>query len=129
MSALTDAQRGVLAELFTLRGFQHMYSLINAYYSQYGLGIGLSDDERIEEYQWITKQLRKYVSTKQDEILECGGNLDEMRARVHDMLSNAVEYGGSRREQMYIFVRDNWLRELLGGIEMLMEDDDLEEES
>jgi len=86
------------------------------------------DSEKIGEYKWIVQQLRKYMGTKQDEVLRCD-TIDDMVAKVEDLISKQREYGDNRKEVLYNFMRDHWLYGLHSVLsQMAVADRDDEEE-
>lgn len=128
MASLTDFQRDTLMGFFRMRDFRSMWDVIYTEYENKHLGKELDDNELIEEFQYITQQLRKYISKNQDQILDHGADLEAMLKEIEDMLGNAAEYAKERKELVYNFLRDQWLLELHDGIVWLMENVDEEEE-
>lgn len=119
MEALNDEQRKAIDGLFVCRSFSEMFSVLNWTYDQYGMGTGMSDEERIAEYQWITKQLRKYVSSKMPSYDAVKSDIDKMIRVTEIYLTEAEEYNASRKGQMYYFVREQWLNEVLTGLKYI----------
>ena len=68
----------------------------------------ITDAVRIDEYKYIAQQLRKYKFSKQDQVLSCD-TVEEMFNVVENLIGNAAEYGDSRKEIVYNFLRDHWL--------------------
>lgn len=128
MGALTDMQRSALIESFHMKGFSEMFNIIDQYYDQYKLGVDLSDEERIKEYQYVNEQLRKFVFRSQDSILDHGSDLDSMKNEVATMLARSPEYAEDRKKLIYNFMRDAWLVEVYNIIDYLIENADEEEE-
>ena len=112
--------------LFRAKGFESMWGDINAMYQYLGFHDQLSDDERIAEYQWINKQLRKYMFSKQDEILGKENNASRL-ATVEKLISSAAEYGETRKVLVYNFLRDHWLYEVYNVLQVLAASEDEEE--
>ena len=121
MGALRDDQRNLLYGLFQMKDFDQMYDVIHSEYKTKELGKNLSDEDRIAEYQWITQQLRKYMSSKQNQILDHGSDLDGMLAEVANLIGAASEYNSTRQGLIYNFLRDSWLLEVWNGISYLIE--------
>lgn len=97
--------------MFQARDFETMWYAIKDEYTELGFTDVIPDQERVNEYKWITQQLRKYMFTKQDRILECDSVVD-MVAMVDQLIGNADEYGDERKKVVYNFMRDHWLYEL-----------------
>lgn len=113
---------------FRMRDFRTMWDIIYNEYETKHLGTSLDDAEMISEFQYITQQLRKYISNHQDQILDHGADFDGMLEEVESLLSNAGEYAKERKELVYTFMRDQWLIELYDGIAWLKENSLDEEE-
>lgn len=128
MASLTDYQRNMLMGFFHMRDFRSMWDIIYNEYETKHLGAWMDDAEMISEFQYITQQLRKYISNHQDQILDHGADLDGMLKEVEELLSGASEYAKERKELVYAFIRDQWLVELYDGISWLIENSDEEEE-
>jgi hypothetical protein len=108
--------RDFIAELegaFVPRDYQSMWFQLNAKYKSLGFSDAISDEQRIREYEYIVKQFRKYISSQKDTFMECR-NAEDMLALINDRLDNAKEYGSSRSDLVYNFVKDDWLHEIQG---------------
>ena len=77
-------------------------------YETLGFHDDISDEEMISEFKYIAQQLRKYKFSKQDQILE-HDTLYDMAKEIEELIGKAPEYGDSRREIVYNFMRDHWL--------------------
>ena len=128
MASLTDGQREFRMRFFRMLDFRSMWDVIYNEYEVKHLGSSMSDDERIPEFQYITQQLRKYISNHQDQVLDHGADFDGMLQEIESLLGNAAEYAKERKELVYNFLRDQWLIELHDGIVWLMENGEEEEE-
>lgn len=129
MAVLNDYQREVLMGFFQMRDFRSMWDVIYNEYELKHLGPDFMEaEELIAEFQYITQQLRKYISNHQDQILDHGADFEAMLKEIETLLSSAAEYAKERRELVYNFLRDQWLIELHDGVIWLMENDDEEEE-
>ena len=128
MASLTDYQRDVLEAAFRMVGFSHMYNVIHAEYKMRELGTDVDDQTRIAEYKWVCQQLRKFMSSKYDQVLDHGGDLDGMKREVEYIVSNLNEYGSDRKGLVYAFLRDQWLMELWDAINALIGDDEKEDD-
>lgn len=129
MAVLSDYQRDVLMGFFQMKDFRSMWDIIyNEYELKHLNPDWMESEELIAEFQYITQQLRKYISNHQDQILDHGADFEGMLKEIETLLSNAAEYAKERKELVYNFLRDQWLIELHDGIIWLMENNDEEEE-
>lgn len=129
MAVLNDYQREMLMGFFQMRDFRSMWDIIyNEYELKHLSPDWMEAEELIAEFQYITQQLRKYISNHQDQILDHGADFEAMLKEIETLLSNAAEYAKERKELVYNFLRDQWLIELHDGIVWLMENNDEEEE-
>ena len=126
MASLTDYQRDVLNSFFMMKDFRSMWDIIYNEYETKHLGKDIDDEEKILEFQYINQQLRKYMSSHQDQIMDHGADFEAMLKEIDELLGTASEYADTRRELVYSFLRDQWLIELHDGIVWLM--DNIEEE-
>ena len=106
--------------MFRARDFESMWFVCKASYENLGFK-DATDQQKIDEYKWIVQQLRKYMFSKQDEILGCV-DLDDMIKHVEDLIAKASEYGDERKEIAYNFMRDHWLFELRNHLVQLWQD-------
>lgn len=97
--------------MFQARDFETMWYAIKDEYKDLGFVDPIDDQTRIDEYTWITQQLRKYMFSKQDEIMGCD-SLEDMVAMVDSLIGKAGEYGDERKKVVYNFMRDHWLYEV-----------------
>ena len=104
--------------LFQAKDFEGMWAEINSMYKYLGFQDQLTDAERINEYQWINKQLRKYMFSKQDAILAKESNSMRLAA-VEALIGSATEYGSEREQLVYNFLRDHWLYEVYNVLQVL----------
>lgn len=101
--------------LFRMKDFEGMWLELKNMYEYLGFTDELTDEQRISEFKWITQQLRKYISTKQDKVLSCE-TIEDMVAVVENYIANAEEYGSTRPMVVYNFMRDHWLYEVHDGL-------------
>ena len=97
--------------MFQARDFETMWYAIKDEYKDLGFVDSIDDKTRIDEYTWITQQLRKYMFSKQDEIMGCD-SLEDMVAKIDSLIGKAGEYGDERKKVVYNFMRDHWLYEV-----------------
>lgn len=110
-----------MGTMFHMRDFESMWLQLNAEYELLGIGVDMTDVERIAEYTSITKQLRKYMSTKQDQVLG-HDSIEDMMEEVEQLISKAPEYGENRPTLVYNFMRDKWLVELYTMLANMLEE-------
>lgn len=120
MGILSDSEREIVEGAFKLTDFRSMFDIINSVYTGLQFQDKLTDAERIAEYKYITQQLRKYISGRQEPILSCGGDLEQMLRTVEAWLSDAPEYGDDRKSLAYNFLRDEWIMETYNRIKFLI---------
>ena len=120
MTGLSENERVVIDSLFETQSFGNMYDVIHSIYKQKELGLDLTDEDRIAEYKYITEQLRKFISTKQDTILSANGDLELMISFVKSLAESGDEYMTERKKFVYSILRDNWIIELYNGISYLL---------
>ena len=128
MGSLTDYQREVLDSFFMMKDFRSMWDIIYNEYETKHLDTWMYDDDMLKEFQYINQQLRKYISSHQDQIMDHGSDFEAMLKEIEELLGTASEYADNRKELIYNFLRDQWLVELHDGIVWLMENADEEEE-
>ena len=118
-----DATRQNVMLMFRARDFESMWFSIKDIYDNLGFTDALTDQQRIDEYKWIVQQLRKYMFSKQDQVLSCD-NVEGMINTIDSYIASAEEYGDERKKVVYNFMRDHWLYEVrnhLVGMLMDME--------
>lgn len=109
--------------------FETTWMEVNQEYDALGFRDDIDDATRISEYKYIAQQLRKYKFSKQDAIMS-HDDVEGMAAEVAALIAKAREYGDSRKEVVYNFMRDHWLINLYNTLARLLTvDDDEEEES
>lgn len=119
---MVDANiRNSVLLMFRANDFEAMWYVLKDQYDNLGFSDQMSDQQRVDEYKWIVQQLRKYMFSKQDDILGCD-SVDEMVARVDDLIGRAEEYGDDRKHVVYNFVRDHWLYELRNHLSNMLID-------
>lgn len=105
--------------LFVDGSFEQQWMEIRQEYDALGFRDDITDEEMIGEFKYVAQQLRKYKFSKQDQVLGAD-SLEDMLAVVDDLLGKAPEYGGTRKEIVYNFLRDHWLILLHNFIVRLM---------
>lgn len=93
---------------FQDEAFEQTWIEMKQEYETLGFRDKLTDEELIAEFKYIAQQLRKYKFSKQDQILN-HDSVEEMVAEIGELIGRAPEYGNSRKEIVYNFMRDHWL--------------------
>ena len=107
-----DATRELLAEgLFRSPDFENVWMECKQMYENLGFHDNISDEEMIAEFKYIAQQLRKYIFTKQGEILK-HATYGDMIGEIDNLIGKAPEYDDDRRGIVYNFMRDHWLYEI-----------------
>lgn len=88
--------------------FEQTWMAIKQEYEVLGFRDDISDEEMISEFKYIAQQLRKYKFSKQNQIV-AHDSYDDMAKEVASLIGRAAEYGDSRKEIVYNFLRDHWL--------------------
>ena len=103
------------------------WSVFTSKYKQLEFTDELTDDMRIAEFKWIGEQFRKYVNTRESTIRQ---NYDPYRIReqLYKYLEDAkVEYT-ERKRVAYASIRNDWLRNLLVGVHLIIDEYEGDEE-
>lgn len=116
-----------LARFFLMPDILGYWDNIKQRYSAMGFNDDLSDRERIDEYDYITQQMNKFISRHQDQIL-ADADLERMLAEVSDIHSKATLNGRERKMLVYFSMRDEWLRTLTQVIGTFLEANETEDE-
>ena len=117
----------LLDEMTALLDFRNMFSVIDQTYQSLNLGKDMTDEEKIEEYSWINQQMRKFAGSKKTYLAD-KRNYEEVVHQIEDWLTNSNEYGKSRKELIYGFLRDQMLVEWANIINAYYDDEEEEEE-
>lgn len=123
----------VIKEFFHAKGFKDMWPDIKMKYENLGFHIDqMGDDEIIEEFTDICQQLRKYMFSKQDQIIS-KDTYGEMADVAEELIGKAQEYAKDRKMVVYYFMRDEWLEHMCMMLryahnlsEVIEEDEDAE---
>ncbi len=98
----------IINAFFQDEAFESTWMEMKQEYENLGFNDKISDDEMISEFKYIAQQLRKYKFSKQDQIVN-HDSLEEMAKEIEALIGRAPEYGDSRKEIVYNFMRDHWL--------------------
>ena len=112
--------------VFKSPDFEAVWAECLGIYKNLGFG-DYNDDDMIAEFTYVAQQLRKYVFTKQDVILN-HDSYEDMLAEVDTLIGKAPEYGSCRKEVAYNFLRDHWLYAIRNFFVALINADDYEED-
>lgn len=110
---------------FQDEAFEATWMEMRQEYDTLGFRDKITDEEMIGEFKYIAQQLRKYKFSKQDQILG-HDTVEEMAREVESLIGKAPEYGDTRKEIVYNFLRDHWLINVYNVMmrAMQMEDED-----
>lgn len=124
---MVDAATKAMLEqgLFRADSFEALWMELKQEYESLGFRDEITDAEMIAEFKYITQQLRKYMFSKQDLILG-RDTYEEMLAEVEQLIGKAPEYGDTRREIVYNFMRDHWLYGLYNVLSRLVHPEEFE---
>jgi hypothetical protein len=98
----------VINAFFQDDAFEQTWMDIMQEYQNLGFRDQITDEEMIAEFKYIAQQLRKYKFSKQDQIVN-HDTMEEMLAEVEELIGKAPEYGNTRKDIVYNFLRDHWL--------------------
>lgn len=96
-------------QFFNIKDFGQFWHDAMNVYNAFGFSDKLTDDERIAEISYIHEQFKKYVGSHMDAILKVKDSPENMLKVVEDLISKAPQKAKTRRELVYITIRDNWL--------------------
>ena len=106
-SAIPDIE-----QFFNIKDFASFWIDAMSVYSGFGFTDKLTDDERIAEVTYIHEQFKKYVGSHMDQILKHKDSPENMKKVIEDLISKAPQKPKTRRELMYMSIRDQWLLSL-----------------
>lgn len=98
----------IINAFFLDESFEQTWSEIKQEYEQLGFRDEISDEEMIAEFKYIAQQLRKYKFNHQDQVVN-HDSVEDMIEEIKSLIGKAPEYGNSRKEIVYNFMRDHWL--------------------
>jgi len=106
-----DTKDMLASALFIDSTFEGAWMEIKQEYESLGFHDEITDEEMIFEFKYIAQQMRKYKFSHQDQIL-AKDSYEDMAAEVEGLIGKAEEYGKTRKEIVYNFLRDQWLYNL-----------------
>lgn len=125
--APVTAKELIIEAFFQDEAFEATWMEMKQEYETLGFRDEISDDMMISEFKYIAQQLRKYKFSKQDQIV-MHDTIEDMAKEVGNLIGKAPEYGDSRKEIVYNFMRDHWLinmyNTMMRASQMMEEDDD-----
>lgn len=121
---LDSEQRDALSNQFRMYGLLSMWEAINNEFDRLRFTDKLNDKEKIEEYQWITTQINRYISKHQAEIESAQTAQDTLEV-LTSLIAKAQDCNKDRRSLIYQSLRDMWL---INTYNLVAQFDDTEEE-
>ena len=103
------------------QGIKRVYELM-------GFNDPMTDSQLIDEYSYISEQMRKFVSKKYNEVMQYEDDLAAMSEKVEEIIGKVDESSKERKMLVYYMLRDDWLVQLYNIILMTMDDLQVEEE-
>lgn len=103
-----DTREMIASALFSDPTFEASWMEIKQEYDTLGFQDEITDIEMIKEYKYIAQQMRKYKFSHQEQILR-PDTYEGMAREVEVLIGKAPEYGDTRKEIVYNFLRDQWL--------------------
>lgn len=94
--------------LFAVDDFEQVWYEVDQLHDALKLREYGDDAEKIAEYKYVTQQLRKYMASKKETVLGCD-SLEDMVSAVEMLIMKQREYGDTRQDLLYNFMRDHWL--------------------
>lgn len=125
-------------EPFNVPDLAQLWSRIHGYYKDMGFrmpltdmetGAVLTDNQMIDEYQWIYGQYRKFIGSHKTPWLALTDNLESMLATIKDAIEKDSKTPANRKELVYQVLRNDWLNDTWNHMawiqeQMLGEEDD-----
>lgn len=117
----------IINAFFQDNAFEQTWMEMKQQYEQLGFHDDITDEQMISEFKYIAQQLRKYKFSKQDQIVG-KDTVEEMVAEIEALIGKAPEYGSTRPEIVYNFMRDHWLVGMLNILAQAIQMNDEEED-
>ena len=115
------------SSLFSADDFEQIWVELNQLHEMLGFTPYESDEAKISEYKYVTQQLRKYMASKKGAVIGCD-SVQDMVACVEDLIDKQREYGNTRADILYNFMRDHWLVQLYNVLSRMAAIQENEEE-
>lgn len=127
LSVTTSNNKEILGTFFQISDLIGSWRELNQWYDEmFNFRDKISDEERLSEYIYIVENFRKFVFTKQDEILKHDTDWVSMQQEVQRISEVLTEKPKTRRELVYQAKRDDWLRNLIAVLGQFIEDEEEE---
>lgn len=127
----------MLREPFNVPDLAQLWPEIHQYYKDMGFrmpltdmdtGVVLTDNQVIEEYQWIYSQYSKFIGTKREPWLTISSDLNVLLENIKDAIEKSSKTPANRKELVYQTLRNQWLANTWNHvawiIEQLMEEEE-----
>ena len=127
----------LLEEPFNVPDLAQLWPEILRYHTDMGFrmpitnmetGTPLTDNQMIEEYQWIYSQYKKYIGTHRVPWLSMRDNLEALLANIKEAIQKDSKTPENRKELVYQMMRNQWLTDTWNHfawiIEQLTEEED-----
>lgn len=108
----------LLEQLFYMPNLVGWWYQIQNKYRQFGFNDVLSDAEMIEEYDYIAHNLNKYISSHKHQIMD-SGDLEQIYNELESLHAKADDGGKERKKLVYASLRDDWLINAMGNVEVM----------
>jgi len=110
----------MIQAFFQDQAFENTWADMKHEYETLGFRDNISDEIMIAEFKYIAQQLRKYKFSKQDQIVN-KESVEDMMHEVESLIGKASEYGNTRAEIVYNFLRDHWLIDMYNALARVKE--------
>ena len=110
----------LLDEAFDMPDFRSTWFFVDNWYKRLGFKDPIPDSDRIEEYKWITEQLRKVIFKIEDEMRELASKPEMLLQYLDNKIAKANDKATSRKELVFGFMRDEWYITTRNEIENLL---------
>lgn len=109
----------VIDVFFRDEDFEQTWMECKQEYETLGFRDNIADDDMIAEFKYIAQQLRKYKFSKQNQVVN-HDSAEEMLAEVERLIGSATEYGDTRSQIVYNFMRDHWLINMYNALQRVI---------
>lgn len=116
----------IVQEAFILPNLIAWWPTINSAYKAMEFADKITDQEKIEEYNYIAQQLNKFISSKHTQIMN--GDLNKILVNAKTAFEKAPFEVRDRKFLIYLVLRDEWLNGLVALVESLIEEEEEDDE-
>lgn len=81
----------------------------------------LTDNEMVNEFQWIYGQYRKFIGTKRGPWLSMKGDLIKLLANIEETIEKESETPSDRTKLVYQMLRNEWLHNIWNHVAWMIE--------